>query len=193
MTIAFIRHGQTDWNLAQKMQGSSDIPLNLTGRKQAQNAAEKLSAGINGKAWDIIVSSPLRRARETASIIATGTGLSLGPEYAELTERDYGAAEGKTEEEVSALWPDGNIPGLESQESVISRGLQALENIAGDYEGADVLVVCHGTLIRHTVSTLIGRDPGEILNGSTATLSRHERGWTVHTINNRSLASEVMH
>ena len=66
MRLELIRHGQTDWNLADKLQGSSDIPLNDTGRGQALEAAGLL-AGVE---WSAIVSSPLGRARETAEIIA---------------------------------------------------------------------------------------------------------------------------
>ncbi|WP_427136597.1 histidine phosphatase family protein [Pseudarthrobacter sp. S9] len=185
MTFAFVRHGQTDWNFAQRMQGSSDIPLNATGRKQALEAARSLSSGINGRPWDIIVSSPLIRARETASLIAVGIGRDLGPAYPALTERDYGDAEGATQEEISARWPQGTIPGLEPIESVIARGTHALERLARLYDGDNVLIVCHGTLIRHTLSALTGKDTGEIINGSIATLSSVEGGWSVHTVNDR--------
>lgn len=189
MTLAFVRHGQTDWNFAQRMQGSSDIPLNATGRKQALEAARGLSPDIHGRPWDIIVSSPLIRARETARIIATGIGLDLGPAYPNLTERDYGEAEGATQEEINARWPQGTIPGLEPIDSVIARGTHALELIARRYGSANVLIVCHGTLIRHTLSALTGQDTDEIINGSVATLSPHEKGWLVHTINDRPFVS----
>ena len=84
MTFAFIRHGQTDWNRDDQLQGSSDIPLNAEGREQAHEAAGILADG----GWEVVVSSPLRRARETATIIAHDLGLELGPSYPALVERD---------------------------------------------------------------------------------------------------------
>ena len=80
---AFLRHGQTEWNREGRMQGTSDIPLNDTGRAQAREAAEHLGHGD----WDEIVSSPLVRARETAEIVAAELGLELGPAYPEFVER----------------------------------------------------------------------------------------------------------
>ena len=74
VTFAFIRHGQTDWNRDDKLQGSSDIPLNAQGREQAHEAAGILADG----GWEVVVSSPLQRARETAKIIAHDLGLELG-------------------------------------------------------------------------------------------------------------------
>ena len=73
--FAFIRHGQTDWNRDDRLQGSSDIPLNETGREQAHEAAGLLRDG----GWEVIVSSPLMRARDTAQIIADDLNIELGP------------------------------------------------------------------------------------------------------------------
>jgi uncharacterized phosphatase len=101
MTLAFIRHGQTDWNLNNQLQGSSDIPLNETGRQQARDAVTTLE----GVDWEVIVSSPLSRARETASIIAAGLDIELGPAFDELKERDYGQGEGATAEVIAERWP----------------------------------------------------------------------------------------
>src|SRR5699024_8159064 len=65
--INLIRHGETDWNLHHKYQGSSDIPLNDTGREQARLLAESM----HGEAWDVIYSSPSQRAFDTAKAVAT--------------------------------------------------------------------------------------------------------------------------
>ena len=101
MTFAFIRHGQTDWNRDDKLQGSSDIPLNAQGREQAHEAAGILADG----GWEVVVSSPLQRARETAKIIAHDLGLELGPSYPALVERDYGPLEGRSSSETVARSP----------------------------------------------------------------------------------------
>lgn len=179
VTIAFIRHGQTDWNRDGKLQGSTDIPLNDTGRQQARDAVRALRSG----SWDAIVSSPLSRARETAQIIAAGMGITLGPSYAELVERDYGEGEGATAEIIAEQWPEGDYPGLEPIASVVARGTAALALITRDYPGRNVIVVCHGTLIRSTLSALAGQQFEHILNGSISTLENTDDRWRVLTVN----------
>ena len=73
MKLYVMRHGQTDWNVAGKIQGSTDIELNETGIKQAEATKEKLL----GENIDVIISSPLKRARKTAEIIASGRDIPL--------------------------------------------------------------------------------------------------------------------
>src|SRR3712207_4629138 len=97
LTIALTRHGQTDWNAAGRLQGSSDVPLNDTGRGQAAESVQRFSPAD----WDAVVTSPLSRARETGAILADGLGIPLGATYPELVERHYGVAEGLTDGERS--------------------------------------------------------------------------------------------
>lgn len=179
MTIAFIRHGQTDWNAAGRMQGTSDIPLNDTGRAQAREAAQTLA----DDGWDVIVSSPLQRARETASIIADGLGIELGRSYDSLVERHYGAGEGLTIDEIDARWPDRRYPQLETLESVVARGTASLHQIAEEYEGRRAVIVCHGTIIRYTLASLAGHPLDRILNGSISTVRRADDAWRVLSVN----------
>ena len=183
--LSLIRHGQTDWNAADRMQGTSDIPLNDTGRQQARDAVALL-ADFD---WDVIVSSPLERARETAEIIADGLGLELGRSYDLLIERHYGEGEGLTKPEIEERWNGDSCPGLEGLDSVVERGIASLEQIADDYPGKRVIVVCHGTIIRYTLSQLAGREFDHIVNGSISNVERLESGWAVHSVNGEELES----
>ena len=87
MRIFAVRHGQTSWNAEGRVQGRSDIPLNREGRRQALETAGKL-AGLDA-AIGMVITSPLRRARETAEIIAghLGAGIEI---HEEIVERDFG-------------------------------------------------------------------------------------------------------
>lgn len=183
MKLGFIRHGQTDWNAQDFLQGSSDIPLNDVGRRQAREAV-----GILGTdSWDVIVSSPLSRARETAQIIATDLGIELGPRYDELIERDYGQAEGMTPEETEKHWPNRVGGGIETLESVVARGRQAIDLIAADFHGKNVIVVCHGTIVRYTLSAFVGYKLDQPRNGSVALVDDADGKWKVRSLNDEPL------
>lgn len=143
-----VRHGETDWNKVRRIQGVSDIPLNDTGRDQAHAVAEILAA----HSFDVIVSSPLSRARDTASIIAKRLGMP-GPEIVDgLIERNYGDAEGSNGQDLDHLYPPGTeIPGREPREAVTARALQALRELADQHPDSDVIAVAHGGVIRSVV------------------------------------------
>lgn len=179
MILALIRHGQTDWNRDGLLQGSSDIPLNDTGREQARDALMTLRS----RPWDAVVSSPLRRARETAQIIADGLGIPLGAAYDGLVERDYGELEGTSSAAAIDRWPTREYPGAESLDSVATRGASALVDIAADHAGRAVLVICHGTIIRYTLARLAGRPVPGIDNGSVSMVRVVDGAWRVLTVN----------
>jgi uncharacterized phosphatase len=183
VTFAFIRHGQTDWNRDDKLQGSSDIPLNEVGRQQAREAAAVLADG----GWEVIVSSPMLRARETAEIIAGELSLELGPSYPDFVERDYGTLEGSSSSETMARWPGRDYPGAETLDSVVRRGLAGLATVRAEFGDRNVVIVCHGTIIRYTLATLAGRPIDGIRNGSISTLTRTADGWEVLTVNGQPL------
>lgn len=181
MLIALIRHGQTDWNLAARMQGRTDIPLNDTGREQALVAASVLE----NQPWDVVVSSPLDRARETADIIGRALGVPLGASYDELTEQDFGAAEGTLVAELATRWPDRDFADKEPDEEVGPRGLRGLERIALDHPGARVLAVAHGTLIRHTLASISGHETRhypKLDNASSSFVRFTDASWRVLTV-----------
>lgn len=187
MTLALTRHGQTDWNAAGRMQGTSDIPLNDTGREQAHAS----SAHLAGTRWQHVVTSPLARAAETGRIIADTLGLPLSGVYPDLQERHYGEAEGRTDAEAAALWPDGEFPGLESRDDVAGRGLGSLADIARDLPGSAVIVVAHGTLIREVLRRLTSAPVPPILNAATSIVEYSGGSWRVVTVNGEPLGSEA--
>ncbi|ROQ41428.1 putative phosphoglycerate mutase [Frondihabitans sp. PhB188] len=184
MRLELIRHGQTDWNLNDQLQGSSDIPLNETGRAQAHAAAELLAPYD----WAAIVSSPLGRARETARIIAGDLGIELGDAYPELIERDYASREGTITETKIPDEPNADFPDIEPRESVARRGLGALEDIRDtrlplDGDDSNIVVVCHGTIIRFTLSAILGYEVGHIHNAAANTVEWADGEWRVLTVN----------
>lgn len=181
--FAFIRHGQTDWNRDDRLQGSSDIPLNDVGRQQAHEAAAILRDG----GWEAIVSSPLSRARETAEIMAADLGIELGPSYAAFVERDYGVNEGGSSSEIVAKHPNRDYPGAESLASVVARGTAGLAMVAADFGETPTIIVCHGTIIRYTLAALAGRRLPGILNGSISTLELQNGVWQVLSVNGAPL------
>ena len=181
MHLALIRHGQTDWNLAARMQGRTDIPLNETGREQALLAASALAA----EPWDVVVSSPLERARETAALIGSALGVPLGASYHDLIEQDFGQAEGALVSELDARWPDRDFAGKEPDEEVGRRGIRALDRIARDHRDARVLAVAHGTLIRHTLAAISGHEPRRyprLDNASSSFVRFTDASWRVLTV-----------
>lgn len=165
--LAIVRHGQTDWNLEKRIQGSTDIPLNSTGRAQAAETGLKLL----DTPWAAVFTSPLRRAHETARIIAGELDQPAPLVVPELTERHHGEIEGLTFAERQLRFPDGSrVPGLESRQAVLDRVLPALERIALAYPGREVLLVSHGgvigTLVRHATDGARPTAGDHIPNGS---------------------------
>jgi 2,3-bisphosphoglycerate-dependent phosphoglycerate mutase len=159
-TIYLVRHGETDWNVQHKVQGSQDIPLNKNGKKQAREAAKRLKK----IKFDHAYSSDLIRARKTTEIIALEHKLAVKTNQA-LRERTFGEFEGQSQEyfrkELKELLEKVNklsyeekanyqFPrGIESINSSISRFITLLREIAVAHPGKIILVGTHGGMIRH--------------------------------------------
>lgn len=156
MTLIYlVRHGETDWNRARRIQGSTDIPLNDTGRRQAAQIGKLLSR----HSWDGIASSPLSRAAETAHIIADAVGFEAAriDLIEALVERHYGEAEGLDDLELAHRYPaDEPVPGREPGTAVARRAIPALLALAqgferahaGQRDAARLIVASHGGVIR---------------------------------------------
>jgi len=146
--LYLVRHGETDWNKQRRIQGSTDIPLNETGRAQAAATAELLAR----RPVDAVVASPLSRAFETGAVIADRLGLAVPATYEGLQERSYGEAEGLTDDEVAARYPHDDIPGRESRSALLARATQTLGEIAVRFDAGVVVVATHGAVIRSVVN-----------------------------------------
>jgi broad specificity phosphatase PhoE len=163
-SLYLVRHGETDWNAQRRIQGTTDIPLNETGRSQAATTGRLLAR----RSWNGIYSSPLSRAYDTANIIAGELGMSEPGRIDALVERNYGEAEGLNWEEIDRVFPgDTPVPGREEREEVTLRVLPALVALAQERQGESLIVVSHGGVIRSVLNVV---DPttthGAITNGS---------------------------
>lgn len=173
-TLYLVRHGETDWNRAHRIQGSTDISLNETGRAQATATGLLLAR----RQWDAVVASPLSRAYETAAIIAREVGLGDPEIEAAIVERNYGDAEGMTGAEIDSQYPHGTeVPGRETRDEVVARAMPALIAIAERHPDQAVIVVSHGGVIRSVLNAV---EPGSaasemIRNGSVHSF-RHADG-----------------
>lgn len=152
--ICFVRHGETDWNIEQRMQGHIDLALNATGEAQAAAVGRSFS----GQAADALYSSDLLRARQTAQPIALALGLepTLLPA---LRERNFGRCEGRTFGEIEVLYaddaraivtrdPDYCAPGGgESRRQHATRVLGCVARLVARHGGQNIVVVTHGGVL----------------------------------------------
>ena len=150
-TLLLVRHGETDWNREGRWQGHSDTHLNETGREQARRIAAELD-GV-----DVIYSSDLARAHETAEIIAGDLGLPVRVD-ARLRERSFGAWEGLTAEQIEAGFREEHLRWLaregagaddaEPFEAFGARVRSFLADVLDAHPDQTVLLVAHGGSIR---------------------------------------------
>ena len=185
--LGLLRHGQTDWNIDLRLQGSTDIPLNETGRNQARLAASVL----NREDWDVIIASPLSRAKDTADIVALELGMKVVV-VPELIERSFGVAEGLDHASWRKLYESHqHIEGLESLEDLRTRTVQLLDLIANQYSGQRVLAVSHGAFIRKVLTIVTNSElprEGERLSNASLNKFMHADGlWTISDYRPESL------
>lgn len=164
MKLLLVRHGETDWNTAKRIQGGTDIPLNENGRRQARELAEQLALGP--LPLRAIYTSPLARASETAAIIADRLNMTYQAASG-LEEIHFGQWEGIRWDEVSARFPAefqawrenrryGRPPQGESYQDLLARFVPALQKIVREIPAGDgaVLVVSHSACIMSLLSLL---------------------------------------
>lgn len=193
--IGLLRHGQTNWNIDFRLQGVTDIPLNETGIEQAKVAGAVLASAVErGDSWDLLLSSPLSRARDTAVMVGEAIGLAGVSIEDLLLERSFGEAEGLSHEEWKSKYSDTNhVPGGESLEQLEARSWVLLQRLLDHHEGKRVLTVSHGALIR-TLLRLVSKGEfpreGERLGNACLSVFEHtdETGWKVASYEPKTLA-----
>ena len=188
--LVVVRHGETRWNVASRIQGHADSPLTAAGEAQAAAIAARLAT----ERFDRLVSSDLGRALATARAIAGRTGHAVVAD-ARLRERNYGVAEGLTYGEIGVHYPevfsrvrdtdpDYVVPGGESRRQLFERVRDAFESLAREHDGLRVAVVCHGgvlaALYRHVRAIPVSAPQAiPIPNASYNALVFESGAWTV--------------
>lgn len=150
MVIYLIRHGETDWNRQNRLQGIEDIELNETGLRQSVECAEALKK----IPVDCILTSPLKRAKVTADVIAAA--IHDGPAIVEqgLTERDFGKLSGLSYEDRETLFARNDDPCMEPKETVIERFMNVLYRYINANKAENIVIVSHGASINVILSHL---------------------------------------
>ncbi|MFB4169410.1 histidine phosphatase family protein [Virgibacillus sp. JSM 102003] len=184
-TICLIRHGETDWNASQKLQGATDIPLNRKGILQAEECA----AFLESSQWDVLITSPLTRAKQTAEIINEKLNIPFA-EMAAFKEKSFGDAEGMTPQERLEKFPDKIFPNQEDEQSFKERIMTGIHEINQSYHGSMVLLVAHGAVINSILGTVsdgeIGSGKTKLVNACISNIYFQEEKWNVKDFNQAS-------
>lgn len=163
--LLLVRHGETDWNLSQRFQGQSDVPLNEKGHQQAAAIARRLAneeihaiyASDLSRAWDTAEAIAKNHAREIIAeprLREGSFGQWEGLTYAELRQREPDAVEAWHEDISSFAPPDG-----ETLYQLAERVDAAYQYIAAKHQDQSVLLVAHGGSLQMLISTLLGLPP----------------------------------
>lgn len=190
--VIVVRHGETEWNVAARIQGHGDSNLTSEGREQARAIGARLAR----ERVDALISSDLGRAAETARLINERCGVPMVLD-ARFRERAFGVGEGMTYEECDRAYPgafarirdvdpDFVIPGGESRRQFHDRVCAAFDDVARRHEGRTLLVVTHGgvlaTFFRHVHAIpLHVAHPIAITNASYNVLHHESGRWSVAT------------
>ena len=182
VTTVLLRHGETALSGGRRFSGRGDIPLTGAGERQAAAAAERLA----GRTIGAIVTSPLRRARQTADAVAKATGVAVEVEDG-LMELDFGEWEGLTFAEARERWPgeltawleDPSVapPGGESFDQAAARVGPALDRVVAAHPGQVVVVVSHVTPIKTVICRALLAPPAAMFRMHLELASVTEIDW----------------
>lgn len=229
MLLSCVRHGESIYNAENRVQGQTDIPLSELGIRQSEAAAEALAGCSSGrepirgavagateqtasaqtKNWfwppiELIWSSPLRRAMQTAEIIARRLNVPIATDP-RLKELDAGVFQGRLRRELETLFPedyarwlsgdlDFVIPNGESRRQLMARGAAVLRDIAAGPQ-QHVAVVAHGGLLTAALRVLLGAEhtlnPFALQNASITRVRIEPAGATLIELNNTAHLCDI--
>lgn len=202
--LCLIRHGETAWNAARRIQGQLDIPLSSIGIAQARALADSLAK----RRFDAAYSSDLARAWQTGEIAAQQLGLKLHPRPA-LRERHYGVFQGLTYDEAAVRHPaayrrlsaretDFALPGDgESLSDFSARVLRCIDSLLAEHAGGTLLVFTHGGVLdvlyrRATGKTLAAPRDFDIPNTGLNWIEVEAGRWSIRTWADRSHLADAL-
>jgi probable phosphoglycerate mutase len=174
--VVLVRHGETEWTLTGQHTGRTDIPLTERGRNEARLLAPLLSSAD----FALVLSSPLRRARETCELAGLASRVEIEPN---LMEWNYGNYEGLTSKQIERTAPNWMVftdgcPGGETPEQVGARADRVIDRIRR--VSGRVVLFAHGHLLRVLAARWIGFPPSAgqhfLLNTSTICILSYYRG-----------------
>jgi broad specificity phosphatase PhoE len=193
--LLLARHGQTEWHSDNRYVSRTDIGLTEMGREQASTLARRAEQ----EGVDLVLSSPLGRALETAKPAAAACNLE--PQTDErLRELDFGGWEGRTLSEIRDKDPESvrrfeesaehGFPGGEPLQEGVDRVLGVFAELSRLYPGRTVLVVAHNTLIRLALCRMLGVELGQyrrlmprVVNGAVSEVRFSEKGGALYSFN----------
>ncbi|HBH48196.1 MAG TPA: histidine phosphatase family protein [Bacteroidales bacterium] len=206
--ITIVRHGETKWNVAMKLQGHQDSALTKNGIRQA----EQVSHALKDRRFDVIYSSDLNRALKTAQTINTHFNLEIKSDP-NLRERAFGVMEGLTREEIAEKYPDlfhiymhrnsiEPVPGGESLIEFSERVIKAIETIVSVNSEKEILVVAHGGVLDCIIRKIFNMQPHErrsftLQNSSINKISIENGKWilqewgNIDHLNSNSVLNEI--
>ncbi|MBU0905993.1 MAG: histidine phosphatase family protein [Firmicutes bacterium] len=189
-TVCLIRHGETDWNSIGMLQGRKDIPLNEAGILHAKQCREVFKSSQ----WDVVITSPLKRAKQTATIINEKLNVPV-IEIVDFVERDFGLAEGMTYDERNSKFPNRIYPKQEERISFHKRVMEGLNTISNRFGDNKILLVAHGGVINAILDELsngkIGSGKNDLLNGCMSNIFMQEGKWFIKDYNQISHLSII--
>lgn len=189
-TIIYLtRHGETDSNLHEIVHGSTDVPLNTTGVRQAKEVKIELKDIV----FDAGYSSDLSRARQTAALVLDGRKLKITVEPG-LRERGFGCYEGMPHDQYYALSNEDKDKNTESNAAVLARAMIALREIAETHQHQTVFIASHGALIKNVLSEIMNIPMSDLKveNLGYAKLIYNNGDWTVADTKRIKILSPVI-